>query len=199
MNNIKIAWIMASVFCLTAPIGAQAPASSGHSGFHAAIGAGYGSMAFTCNVCSDTRESSTALMLRVGGAVRPDLVLSAEVTGWTNGLSLGTESVTWIDLVAQYYPVPTGGFFLKGGLGVAAISSNTVPNGAGFLKFDTKSVGGVIGIGFDVRLSKGFSLTPFLDLLYAAPAHGDPQVNGGQSGTTLGANMLHLGLAASWR
>ena len=199
MNNIKIAWIMASVFCLTAPIGAQAPASSGHSGFHAAIGAGYGSMAFTCNVCSDTRESSTALMLRVGGAVRPDLVLSAEVTGWTNGLSLGTESVTWIDLVAQYYPVPTGGFFLKGGLGVAAISSNTVPNGAGFLKFDTKSVGGVIGIGFDVRLSKGFSLTPFLDLLYAAPAHGDPKVNGGQSGTTLGANMLHLGLAASWR
>ena len=52
MKNKNIAWIMASVLCLAAPIGAQAPASSGHSGFHAAIGAGYGSIAFTCDVCT---------------------------------------------------------------------------------------------------------------------------------------------------
>ena len=199
MKNKKIAWIMASVLCLTAPIGAQAPASSGHSGVHAAIGAGYGSIAFTCDVCGDTRESSVALMLRLGGAVRPDLVLSGEVTGWSNGFSFGTESVTWINLVAQYYPERTGGFFLKGGVGVAAISSNTIPNGAGYLQFDTKSVGGVIGIGFDARLSKSFSLTPYIDLLYATPAHGDANVNGGRSGTTLGANMVQLGLAASYR
>ena len=199
MKNKNIVWIMASVLCLAAPIGAQAPASSGHSGFHAAIGAGYGSIAFTCNVCSDTRESSTALMLRLGGAVRPDLVLSGEVTGWSNGFSLGTESATWINLVAQYYPERTGGFFLKGGVGVATLSSNTISNGAGYLKFETTSVGGVIGIGFDVRLSKSFSLTAYIDLLYATPAHGDPKVNGGRSGTTLGANMIHLGLAASWR
>ena len=199
MKNKKPLWIMASVVCLAAPIAAQAPASSGHSGFHAAIGAGYGSIAFTCNVCNDTRESSTALMLRFGGAVRPDLVLSAEVTGWSNGLSLGTESATWINLVAQYYPERTGGFFLKGGVGVATLSSNTIANGAGYLKFETQSLGGVIGIGFDARLSKSFSLTPFIDVLYAAPAQGDPKVNGGNSGSKLGANMFHLGLAASWR
>ena len=199
MKTKKIAWILASVLCLAAPIRAQAPASSGHSGFHAAIGAAYGSIAFTCNVCGNTREPSMALMLRVGGAVRPDLVLSGEVTGWTNGFSLGTESATWINLVAQYYPERTGGFFLKGGVGVGAISSNTVSNGAGYLKFETQSVGGVIGMGFDVRLSKSFALTPYIDLLYAAPAHGDPKVNGGMSGTTLGANMVQLGLAASWR
>ena len=197
MKSGKVRWIIASVLFLATPIGAQAPANSGHSGFHAAIGAGYGSVGVTCDGCDNTREASTAFMLRFGGAVRPDVVLSGEINGWSKSIANGTESVTWINLVAQYYPERTGGFFLKGGVGVGAIAANTFASGIGNLKVETTSVGGVIGMGFDAPLSKSFSLTPFVDLLYAARS--DAKVNGGSTGTTLGANMIHLGLAASWR
>ena len=56
----------------------------------------------------------------------------------------------------------------------------------------TTDLGLEAGLGFDLRLSRGFSLTPYGDFLYAAG-------NGSKYGVNLSGNLLHVGLAASWR
>jgi hypothetical protein len=182
---------------LAAPLGAQGAPAEGHTGFHAAVGAGFGSVGLSCNGCDDSRESSLALMLRFGGAVRPGVVLSGEIDSWSKEISGVTAGVTWISLVAQYYPNPSEGFYLKGGVGGGSLQAAAFVSGVGSVKIETTNFGVVAGLGYDVHLSKGFSLTPFADVLYAAGA--DAKVNGSSSGATLGANMVHIGLAASWR
>ena len=59
------------------------------------------------------------------------------------------------------------------------------------------SIGLEAGAGFDIAMSRGFSFTPFADFLYGAPTA--VTVNGASTGIRLATNLLHFGLAASWR
>lgn len=56
----------------------------------------------------------------------------------------------------------------------------------------TTDLGLEAGAGFDLRLSRGFSLTPYADFLYGVG-------NGSKYGVNLSGSLLHVGLAASWR
>lgn len=191
--------LIASLLSLALTVPNQATAQSAadsHSGFHASIGLGGGSVGTTCTGCGSDRESSLALMLRFGGAVAPGVVLSGELTGWSKVLNGATVTTSWANFVAQLYPNPAEGFYVKGGIGVASLQA-VVPGFTSTAKVETTSLGLVGGIGYDIRLSKGFSLTPFADFLWAAD--GDAKVNGGSSGVSIGANMVHVGMAASWR
>ena len=54
-------------------------------------------------------------MLRVGGAVLPDVVLSAELDVWELDRTRGGESATWELLTAQYYPILHRGLYVSAG------------------------------------------------------------------------------------
>jgi hypothetical protein len=136
-------------------------------------------------------------MLRFGGAVAPGVVISGELTGWSKQQNGGTESASWATAVVQWYPQPTQGFYVKAGTGVAALYGTGYAPGYGSVDLRTTNLGLEVGAGFDIRLSHGFSLTPYADFLYATGA--DAILNGTSTGLNLGGNLLHLGLAASWR
>jgi len=171
--------------------------ATGHSGFHAAVGAGYGSASATCDGCGTGRDNSLALMLRFGGAVLPNVVLSGEFTGWGKQVNGDTESLGWSSVVAQVYPDPSGGFFVKIGAGVSTGQLVAYIPTFGSVQANRTSLGLQAGAGFDIAVSPGFAVTPFFDFLYGAPS--SVTVNGTNTGFNMGTNLLHLGMAASWR
>ena len=77
---------------------AQSSSLARHSGFHAAFGLGYGSASITCSGCVNKRESSVAGVLRLGGAVRPGVVLSGELSGWSKEINGATVTLSWLSL-----------------------------------------------------------------------------------------------------
>jgi hypothetical protein len=186
----------------TAAVRKQASEPRSHSGFHAAIGLGAGSLGVSCDDCEDDREEGGVLMLRFGGALRPGLVLSGEATGWNRkeeddgGTTLDAHA-SWLLLSWQFYPDPAAGFWWKIGAGASSIDVTVDPPGFGSAKLQTVGLGLSAGVGYDIHVARGFSLTPFIDLMMGAES--EAKVNGSDSGEKLGANLLYLGLAASWR
>jgi hypothetical protein len=192
-------------FCLAAalasiPVAAQSAALV-PGRFTAAIGAGYGGTTLSCGGCSSSRESSFAFVLRAGAAVTRNLVFALEVTGWrkdfTTSTSNGTARVGFADLVAQWYPVRSAGLFVKGGGGLATIRDDIATTGLPLTRIETNSSDLLAGIGWDLPFARPFWLTPYADF-HRAPQR-SAKVNGGSSAQELGATLIHVGVAATWR
>lgn len=161
----------------------------GHSGFHAAIGIAYGQATPRCQYCGNDARPSYAPMVRLGYAVTPRLVLSGEVQSWSGDRA----EMAWINVVAQYYPGNDYQFFLKGGGGLGAVRVVTFFGAA----FQASNAGFVAGLGYDMRLSRGFSVTAYAD--YLNSDGGMAQAIPGGPSIKLGADATHAGLSASWR
>ena len=183
----------------TSPSPPMSPvASEAQSGFHAAVGVGSGSLNVLCTGCPRDRSSSTSYMLRFGGAVSATVVLSGELNGWTKqNAAGGTSTISWLNLVAQFYSQPSGILYFKVGVGVASVDATGDIPGYGNEEFRITGLGAVAGVGLDLHVSRGFSLSPYVDFLYAVPT--SVSVNGVNTGFNVGADLLHFGLAASWR
>lgn len=180
---------------LTAPIAVNAQNPHVRKGFTAAVGLGVGSASLTCDGCDSDRETSLGLRLMFGGALRSNLILAGEIEGWSKNLDGGTANLTWISFVTQWYPNDASGFFVKGGVGASGVTLEST-GGTGSLKLETVGPGLVAGTGYDLRVSRNFSLTPYATFLLAAKA--DAEINGQKSGGKLGGNLLHIGVAATW-
>lgn len=57
----------------------------------------------------------------------------------------------------RFYPNPAGGFYLTGGLGVATIDLGV----SGFGSASETGTAALLGIGYDYRISRNVSITPF--------------------------------------
>ena len=178
----------------TATAAAQGP---GQSGFHFAVALGGGQMAITCGDCSRGRTNDYAMFVRAGGAVSPGVVLSGKATGWAHRDAGTSTRAGWLNLVAQIYPNPAGGFYLEGGVGLGRVSADVNRGVLGTARLAATGPGLEGGAGFDIHLSPAFSLTPYVSYLYQAK--GRANINGTAIGEQLGANMIHFGFAASWR
>jgi hypothetical protein len=190
-RSCVVAWV--SLLFATPFASALAQPDMGHKGFHAAVGVGAGSLKVTCNGCDDTRESGTGIMMRFGGAIRPGVVLSGEINGWSKEYADGTTATaSSLNLVAQLYPNPTRGLYVRGGGGLGGLVFER-----GLDKIETLSASVLIGVGYDIGLGRTFSLAPYADYLYIAK--GDETSNGTSLGSKASASLVHFGLAFAWR
>jgi hypothetical protein len=125
-------------------------------------------LAFGSVGCVDYCSSiAPAVEVSAGWAMTPQLSLGAGIAGWTKdgptheyeGARLRL-TVGSVDFRARFYPSPTAGFFLSGGvgLGVTRLSDERgiafTQTGAGFLG----------GLGCDLWMNPHMSLTPFADI-----------------------------------
>lgn len=128
------------------PVGSAAPA---RSGFWFNAGMGYGSLG--CENCS-SREGGLSGNLSLGGTITDRFLLGVGTTGWTKeefGLRV---SVGTLDARMRFYPVRTSGFFLTGGLGLGTLSVDDESE---------TGLGLMLGVGWDIRVGRNVSLTPF--------------------------------------
>jgi hypothetical protein len=185
----------AALILAGSPAFAQSAPTSPRQGFTVSFGLGAGSADFSYEGGTTGRIGGPSGYLRLGGAVAPSLVIAGETHGWTRTDGSLTSHVGYLMAVAQWYPNASGGFHLLGGLGVGAVrQEDSDPAFGGVLE----SFGGALqlGAGYDMRMTRGFSLTPYINFL--GLGGGEPKFNGSNMGGSLSANVAQFGLGFSW-
>ncbi len=124
------------------------------SGFWFNLGLGYG--VFSCDVC-DGSLGGVSGNLALGGTITPRFLLGVGTTGWVKSEEGVTLSAGTLDARMRFYPSTTGNFFLTAGVGVGSVSLDLAQYGS----FTETGVGVVLGLGYDFRVGKNASITPF--------------------------------------
>jgi hypothetical protein len=142
-------------------------------GFWFNAGLGYGTLG--CEGCDD-RQGSVSGGLALGGTINQHVMLGGGTNGWSKSENGRTLTVGTVAAVIRFYPSATGAFFLLGGLGVGTVHVEV--DGVG--SDDETGFGGLLGVGYDIRIGKNVSLTPFWNGLGITTS--DSDVNVGQIG-----------------
>ena len=119
------------------------------SGFWFNAGMGVGSLG--CDTCINRRNGPSG-GLSLGGTVGDKWLLGGGTTGWARDTPRGVLTVGTLDFRVRFYPALRSGFFITGGVGLGGISLDT----------DSEfGAGAMLGIGWDIRVGRNVSLTPF--------------------------------------
>lgn len=164
-------------------------------GFTISFGLGAGSAAASYEGNTTDRMAGPSGYLRLGGAVTPSLVIAGETHGLTHKDGSLTSHFGYLMAVAQWYPRASGNFHVSGGLGLGVIRED---DSDPLFDYELASVGGAaqVGLGYDVRMTRNFSLTPYVNLL--GIGGGKPTFNGVGQNSTLSANAVQFGLGFTW-
>jgi hypothetical protein len=146
-----------------APEGLVEVRDGGRQGFWLGVGVGAGGESYDFQ--PGTGYSNVlyrpTVSVRLGGTVNQHLRLGGEVLSWINENGPAVESLSSALFVAQFYPIASTGFYLKGGVG---IGRNAVEFEDGFDTGDT-GFAGLVGAGYELRLGRRIYLNPVLDLV----------------------------------
>jgi len=130
-----------------------APART-REGFWFSAGFGYGSL--SCLNC-DGYANGFSGGLAAGGTINQKLLLGVGTTGWYRSQDGVWLSASTLDARLRFYPSIRSGFFINGGLGLGTISLGVTGIGS---ESET-GVGLMLGVGWDLRVGRNVSLTPF--------------------------------------
>lgn len=134
------------------PLAGQHPQTRSGIWFNA--GMGYGSLG--CDDCG-SREGSWSGGLALGGTLSQKVLLGVGTNGWTKSEDGATLTVGTLTALIRFYPSRTGGFFLLGGLGLGTVHVSL----DGFGSDSETGAGAVVGLGYDFRIGRNVSFTPF--------------------------------------
>ena len=139
-------------------LAAQAPSTTktknAREGFWFNVGLGYGSLG--CADC-DGREGGFSGGLALGGTLSQKVLIGGGTNGWTKSQDGGTLTVGTLTAQVRFYPSATGGFYLLGGLGIGTVSAAL----SGYGSDSETGFAALLGLGYDIRVGKNVSLTPF--------------------------------------
>jgi hypothetical protein len=145
-------------------------------GFWFSGGLGYGSLG--CDNCAGSRTGGMSGGLSLGGTITPRFLLGVGTEGWAKSEQGATLTVGTLDARVRFYPSATGGFFLTGGIGVGTISGAA----SGYTATET-GLGMVFGLGYDYRVARNASLTPYWNGFAMKSSNADANV--GQVGLAI--------------
>ena len=155
---------------------AQLPASNAGSalkpqireGFWFNVGMGYGTAG--CEECFG-RDSGLSGGLSLGATLGDHVLLGVGTTGFAREIDGDLFTIGTLDARVRVYPARRQGFFINGGIGVGSASY------AGDSEF---GLGIMLGVGWDLRVGRNVSLTPFWNGF--AMANSNVDFNVGQIG-----------------
>jgi hypothetical protein len=148
-------WLAVCAIAAVSVVGnAQAQNAQTRDGFWFSGGLGYGSLG--CDNCG-SREGAVSGGLSLGGTISPRFLLGVGTSGWTKSEQGATLTVAEIDARVRFYPQARGGFFLTGGIGVGSVTGSVTGFGS-----NTESGGAaILGMGYDIRVARNTSITPY--------------------------------------
>jgi hypothetical protein len=156
---------------------AHAQNAQTRDGFWFSGGLGYGSLG--CDNCAGSRTGGLSGGLSLGGTITPRFLLGVGTDGWSKSEQGATVTVGTLDARVRFYPSTTGGFFLTGGLGVGTITGGV----AGSWSASETGLGMVFGLGYDIRVARNTSLTPYWNGFAMKSSNADANV--GQMGLAI--------------
>ena len=165
-------------------------------GFTASFGLGAGSGGVKCDGCSTDRQNGFSGYLRLGGAVNPNWVIGGETQGWTYSKNGETDRFSYLTAFSQYYPMVQSGFFMKGGFGLGAASFEVTDPTFGNQKVSSVGPAATLGLGYDLRVARNFSITPYAN--YLSEFGANAKSGGSDLGYKLNGNVMQLGVGFTW-
>jgi hypothetical protein len=188
----------------TSPAKAQAPAAppsapepkASRPDFFLDAGVAYGRLRLTCASCSSiVAATGPAYTLSVGGAPSQNVLIGLQGELWMSSGSPRQQVQTLVAMV-QWYPWPSMGFFVRGGVGVVRGSVALTADTSG--AFSTKGTGVAItlNVGYDIALTRRFVLA--VQAATNVAALGDLAV-GGATANDVVAYVSRIGVALVWR
>ena len=128
-------------------------------GFWGSVGVGYGAAEMSCGNCDDIpREGSFSGFLVMGLTLNQSLLVGLEVDGWVKTINGDPLRLGGLNGTVQWYPSSSMGLFVKGGIGMAYARGDLRFPTSVFL--DDAGLGYLFGVGYDVPISGGLSITP---------------------------------------
>jgi hypothetical protein len=100
-------------------------------------------------------------------------LLGVGTTGWYKSEDGVAVNVGTLDARVRFYPSTRHGFSLTGGLGLGTVSLGV----AGFGSESETGVGLMLGLGWDIRVGRNVSLTPFYNGFAVRTANADAYVD----------------------
>ena len=152
-----------------------------------AVGAGAEQNKFSDDLQYTQSLTKPTLMLRLGGTPNAGVRLGAEFFGWWNAVADGTETFGTALVMAQFYPAPKTGLYLKVGGGIAE-SGIDFTNGS---SIHETGFGWSVGAGYDLQLSPQFSLGPTVDFYKATFTK--------RNQATLSERVVNIGIQVSFQ
>jgi hypothetical protein len=165
-------WILAgSLLAVGTARDAAAQHPQNRHGFWFGLGVGLGSLSWTCDACPNlAAESGPSGYLKVGLTMTPQVLFGLELNGWRGDVAGTMATNVNGSFVSYVYLKPTGGFFLKGGMGVSLYHED----GPERFQSDTLSTSGfglTAGLGYDWRVGSNISLTPVGNFMFGSMGH----------------------------
>jgi hypothetical protein len=150
-----VRWVVVCALASVSVAGvAQAQNAQARDGFWFSGGLGYGSLG--CDNCG-SREGGISGGLSLGGTISPRFLVGVGTSGWTKSQQGATLTVGEIDARIRFYPQTRGGFFLTGGVGIGSVTGSV----SGFGSATETGAGVILGMGYDYRVGRNTSITPF--------------------------------------
>lgn len=178
------------------PTAAMAQHPQTRQGFGISVGIGAGSANLTCDGCSQSGGTEPSGYLRLGGYVSPALFVAFETDGWAVVNIVENNALIGAYMgVAQWYPMASQGWYVKGGVGYAYADAL----GDIFAAADLHTSGFAvsIGAGYDWRVARNFALTPYVN--YLAQLGGTySDSNGSDTGLDANVSIFQFGLGFTW-
>jgi Outer membrane protein beta-barrel domain len=166
---------MVAVLAAFAATTAQAQHAQTREGFWFSGGLGMGSLG-TQN--GTQRENGMSGDISLGGTLSPRWLIGVGSSGWSKSEQGGRLTVATLDARVRFYPSATGGFFLTGGIGAASIRASV-----GGLSATDNGTGAIFGLGYDYRVARNASITPYWNGF--AMKSNDNDANVGQVGLAI--------------
>lgn len=167
--------MVAGVLLALCAVGRATAQDPPRSGFWAEGGWGAGTVRSACSACVDvTVAYGSSTHLRVGGAVSPRALLGLEIFAFHSSdlvLAAGAEPVDAengsVGPIVIWYP-SGGGFFFKGGVGIARGSFTVRPAGGTPVTTERRGLTITFGAGYDLAVSRSLALSANLGMNVAA-------------------------------
>jgi hypothetical protein len=137
-----------------------------HNGFFLGFNLGGGTADMSVPGAGNSdRQGGGVANLRIGGAIKNNLLIGAETSGWARNENNTTVSLSTLVFAATYYP-GSEGFFLRGGAGFGGASTEKdLGNDETQSKHDTGFALSAAA-GYEWRLTKKFALGPQVEFVY---------------------------------
>jgi len=167
--------LVGGTLSLACGVPAHAQDDGTRRGFWLSGDLGYGSAHVSCDTCLiGPHLDGLDVLLGVGGTPSPRVRLGGVLEVWQHPLGDGEtfQAITTITASLYYYPRIRSGLFLEGGIGHSDYRVVKGPLREGFLFENAQSPvsgsgwGATVGLGYDIRVSQGFSIGPRVAATY---------------------------------
>jgi hypothetical protein len=188
----SIAIIVASCTLVTFAGTATAQKPAGARRVSATLGLSKGAGALRCSFCTGEGKGGLAGMIGVETGFRRGVSLGVEANWWVHSGGGSTRSLLAVLPVMHFHTAPSSPLFLKTGLGVGRFSASSDEE-----ELHTTAVSGLLGAGYEVRLSNAKVLVPYVSWMYGGA--GTMRLNGARVTSLGGLSLFQYGLALSTR